>query len=183
MLWSILLLAGASFEMDPAWRPVADPVAEHRSGRVQCFAPDDAARTCESLTWVEEGANGALTDHSVIAISNAPPMTLVHDVALEREGAAKCVRIDDSFFRGMQVNVGDKPVPAAAQAKAVAVVRGVLPAVILGKRLCVHQFAHIDGGRYLEVATADGELVGEMMAEFRWVDPDAGYRLRAPSPG
>lgn len=47
-LW--LLLSGTAFDLDPAWKPVADPLAPARAGKIQCHEPDPAARTCRIMT-------------------------------------------------------------------------------------------------------------------------------------
>jgi hypothetical protein len=48
LLALLLLVPGTGFDIDPAYKPVRDQLADARAGEIQCHDPDTAARTSAS---------------------------------------------------------------------------------------------------------------------------------------
>ena len=176
----LLLLANPSFDVDPAWRPVRDLRAEQVPGRVQCVTADPVAKTCQAMSWREFLDDGRMRDHVILAVSNAPPVTVVSEHVWQVEGSAACMRVTPAYFGEIRVMTGDKPMQTARAAPILAAVRQQLGPLLLGKTLCGHQYIHSDGVQHMEIATVDGEMVGDLTSSYIWIDKAAGWRLRAP---
>jgi len=179
MLAMLLLVPGASFDIDPAYKPVRDPLADARAGRIQCHDPDTAERTCRIMTWLSEAPGGPVQVRQLTALSDNPSLAAESRMAATHEGEGLCGVVNDAYTAGFRIVSGRAP-HAPADAKRYAILyRDALVATLWNRKTCAYAYARLGDAVQLEVGTVDGEFAGEMMSNYIWISPDAGYRLKA----
>lgn len=180
-LW--LLLSGTAFDLDPAWKPVADPLAPARAGKIQCHEPDPAARTCRIMTWYEVRADGRARSRSISAINDEMGIAAEARMDLTPEGGGMCGTVDDAYMASYRLVRNRAPFAAVDNKQLTILYREGLLAALWNRKHCAFNFARDADDIGLDVSTVDGQFAGEMMGQFSWVDPKAGYRLKASTPG
>lgn len=182
MLAALLLLSGTTFDIDPAYKPVKDPLADARGGKIQCHEPDTAARTCRIMTWLSEGGSGVVQVRQLTALSDSPGIAAELRMAVTREGAGLCGVVNDAYMAGFRI-VGARAPHAPLNDKRYAIrYRDAMVATLWNRKSCAYAYARPGDPLQLEVGTVDGEFAGEMMSNYIWIDANAGYRLKARAP-
>lgn len=179
LLAMLLLVSGTNFDIDPAYKPVRDQLAEARAGKVQCHDPDPAARTCRIMTWLSEGAGGRVQVRQLTALSDSPSIAAELRMTATREGDALCGVVNDAYMAGFRIVSGRAPYPAAGNGRYAILYRNELVATLWNRKTCAYAYARPDDPLHLEVGTVDGEFAGEMMSNYIWIGANAGYRLKA----
>ena len=179
LMAALLLVSGTSFDIDPAYKPVKDQLADARAGKIQCHDPDTAERTCRIMTWLSEGTGGRVQVRQLTALSDSPSLAAELRMAATREGAGLCGVVNDAYMAGFRIVSGRAPyAPADAQRYAI-LYRDALVATLWNRKTCAYAYARPDDPLHLEVGTVDGEFAGEMMSNYIWIGANAGYRLKA----
>ncbi|WP_156377601.1 hypothetical protein [Sphingopyxis sp. Root1497] len=178
--FALMLLAGADFGLDPAWKPVADPLAPARAGKIQCHDPDPAARTCRLMTWFDTRADGGVAVRQLTALANAPTLAAEARFRLTREGDALCGVVDDAYMAGFRIVSSRAPHAPVNDKRLILLYRDALVATLWKRKTCAYEYARADDPMQQEVGTVDGEFAGELMSQYLWIDPGAGWRLKAP---
>ncbi|MHA4835102.1 hypothetical protein [Sphingopyxis sp. MSC1_008] len=179
LLAMLLLVSGTGFDIDPAYKPVRDQLAEARAGKVQCHDPDPAARTCRIMTWLSEGAGGRVQVRQLTALSDGPSIAAELRMTATREGDALCGVVNDAYMAGFRIVSGRTPYLAAGNGRYAILYRNELVATLWNRKTCAYAYARPDDPLHLEVGTVDGEFAGEMMSNYIWIGANAGYRLKA----
>lgn len=179
LLAALLLVSGATFDIDPAYKPVKDQLAEARAGKFQCHDPDTAARTCRIMTWLSEGAGGKVHVRQLTALSDSPSLAAELRMTATRKADALCGVVNDAYMAGFRIVSGRAPYPAADAGRYAILYRNELVATLWNRKTCAYSYAKPDDPLYLEVGTVDGEFAGEMMSNYIWIGANAGYRLKA----
>lgn len=169
----IPFLALALWESAPAEDP-ADPLAPALRGQLQCYEPDVAHRTCQSLAGYAPDAHGGYRNTARVLLSKAPRITFeIVTPVVVKEGAvcgsirkadidAGIVRRDESTLTGtMAQSIRDA-------------VSGVLAAVT-DHEICTRYVA--DGDHWIARGTLDGAANGLPEQTVIWVSPEDGYRV------
>lgn len=179
LIAALLLMSGTTFAIDPAYKPVKDQLAPARAGNIQCHEPDTEARTCRIMTWFSEGEGGRVQARQLTALADSPSLAAELRVGLTREGAALCGVVDESYMAGFRIVSGREPYAAADNKRYAILYRDAMVATLWNRKACSYAFTRPDDAMQLEVGTVDGEFAGELMASYIWIDPGAGYRLKA----
>lgn len=179
---ALLLMSGTAFDLDPAWKPVADPLAPARAGKFQCHEPDTAARTCRIMTWFGERADGRVQVWQLTALSDSPALAAELKMALTREGAGFCGVVDDAYMAGFRIVSSRAPHAVFNDKRYSILYRQAMIDALWNRKACAYAFARADDARLMEVGTVDGEFAGELMSSYIWIDAGAGYRLKARAP-
>ena len=179
LLAALLLISGTTFDIDPAYKPVRDQLAPARAGQIQCHDPDPAARTCRIMTWLSEGAGGRVQVRQLTALSDSPSLAAELRMAATREGDGLCGVVDEAYMAGFRIVGGRAPYAPANDKRYAILYRDALVATLWKRKTCAFGYARPDDATQLEVGTVDGEFAGEMMSQYIWISPGAGYRLKA----
>jgi hypothetical protein len=182
LIAALLLLSGPGFDLDPAYKPVKDPLAPSRAGKVQCHEPDTAAKTCRIMTWFSEGANGAVQVRQLTALSDSPALAAELKVGIAREGPAFCGVVNDAYMAGFRIVSSRAPYPAADNKRYAILYRQAMIEALWNRKACSYAYARPDDPQLLEVGTVDSQFAGELMSSYIWIDAAAGYRLKARPP-
>ncbi len=179
LIAALLLMSGTTFDIDPSYKPVADQLAPARAGKVQCHEPDMAARTCRIMAWFSEGANGRVQIRQLTALADSPSLAAELRFGLTREGPAFCGVVDESYMAGFRIVSGRAPYAPADNKRYAILYREAMIDALWNRKTCSYAFARPGDPMQLEVGTVDGEFAGELMASYIWIDPGAGWRLKA----
>lgn len=173
------LLLMTSFAIDPAYKPVKDPLAPARAGKIQCHEPDLAAKTCRIMTWFSEGEGGGVQARQLTALSDSPALAAELRIGLTREGSAFCGVVNETYMAGFRIVSSRAPYPAADNRRYAILYREAMIGALWNRKACSYLFARPDEDMQLEVGTVDGEFAGELMSSYVWIDANAGWRLKA----
>lgn len=182
LIAALLLVSGTTFDIDPAYKPVRDPLADARAGKIQCHEPDTAARTCRIMTWLSDEGDGRVKVRQLTALSDSPALAAELRMAVTREGAGLCGVVNDAYMAGFRIVSSRAPYAPANDKRYAILYRETLVATLWNRKSCAYAYARPDDPLQLEVGTVDGEFAGEMMSNYIWISPGAGYRLKARPP-
>lgn len=182
LIAALLLMSGTTFDIDPAYRPVKDQLAPARAGKVQCHEPDTLARTCRILTWFSEGANGRVQIRQLTAVSDSPALAAELRFGLTRDGPAFCAVVDETYMKGFRLVSSRAPHAVFNDKRYYILYREAMIDALWGRKTCAYAFEKPGEAMQMEVGTVDGEFAGELMSSYIWIDPGAGWRLKARPP-
>lgn len=171
----VLLMAAAAAGAASAAVPAADPLAPARQGKVQCYQPDTAARTCASFGGYRFLPDGAIVNDAEVMLAPSPLISIrTADPVTVRDGkvCGYLGRIED-----MRVLVAGAP----ADEKTAALVQAELRkgmARFAGKEIC--STYSWTGSWFESAATVAGVPDEGMARRVIWVLPSDGYRLGGP---
>lgn len=180
---AMMLLGGTDFGLDPAWKPVADPLAPARAGKIQCLDPDPAARTCRGMAWFDLRGDGSVVARQIIIFNNLPAYAAEARFRVKREGAALCGTLSDAEMASHRVVSSRAPCAPARDDRIVILFREEMLATLWNRKLCSYHYERAGDDLQQEVGTVDGVFAGELMSLYSWIDPKAGWRLKAPPQG
>ena len=165
MFESLLILAAAAG---------ADPLAEARAGKVQCFTPNRATKTCAGIAIYTVRPDGSFDSVTTMMIVPAPLVTMEVRNSGKVEGDAVCNVVKKADFDKAVLSMDGGPVNAAMeQAIRSQVVASLAP--MEGKNACARD--KVDGDVILAEATLDGVARPELNQRYIWVKPEDGYKL------
>lgn len=182
LIAAMLFLPGTDFGLDPSYKPVKDQLVEARAGKIQCHEPDPDARTCRIMTWLSDSGDGRVQVRQLTALSNSPALAAELRMGIRREGEGLCGVVDDAYMAGFRIVSGNAPhAPADNKRYAILYRQGMIEA-LWQRKTCAYAFARPGDPLQLEVGTVDGQFAGELMSNYIWISPGAGYRLKARAP-
>lgn len=151
----------------------ADPLAETRAGKLQCYRPDTARKTCGALSGYDfkgativNTADVLLSPQPVVVMRTATPVVLKHDAVC---GPLRKEDIDSAtILINGAVLPEDKAVQARSQIAAAFVNQ-------LGHEVCTTYIP--DGDKLSARVTLDGVAKPEYTQTVIWVKPEDGYSV------
>jgi hypothetical protein len=152
---------------------LSGPLAPAAKGESQCFGPDLAARTCQSMSTYRL-EKGGISDVATILISKSPVivMTTVAPVRIEGERVCGPIRAED--IAAASFTVDGRP----ADAEQTSALDGKLTDAmkdLFGHDICVAFTRNGDG--FLATSTMDGVPRRDEGQKAIWVSPTDGYRV------
>ena len=150
------------------------PLAPAAQGKVQCFRPNEVAKTCQSLGSYKISPSGEIENTATMMISTSPQVVMTtHAPAVIKAGkdcgVLKAEHIDASTFV-----VEGKP----ADAQQTAALRTQMKAALkntLGHEVCS---AYVpNGAALLATSTFDGFARPDLDQKVIWVSPSEGYKV------
>ena len=156
----------------PALAADADPLAQGRAGKAQCFTPDVKAKTCRQIVTFTFGPGGAIETHASTAMNDN--LIMHHGGVVTLKGGAVCRRLAAEDMDRATFSLGGKPASAADTQALRAEVKQEY-AGMLGKELCT---SYKPQGRLFAASlTMDGVPQGDVSDTVLWVNPKDGYKL------
>lgn len=151
---------------------IADPLDEARKGSLQCYAPDIARKTCNSLAGYTF-ENGKILNQAEVLISPAPPIVMKTVSPIEIRGDAVCGPLRKEDIETAEILVQGQGVtePNAAAIKArLAAALGAR----LEKEICTTY--RKQGSALVTEVTIAGVTQPDKEVVI-WVKPSEGYRV------
>lgn len=168
------LLAGIALSAVALAPANADPLAEARSGKMQCYRPDTARKTCVAMASYIFETNGTITNKAVVLISPQQMVTMTTSSSVVVKGEAVCGPMRREDIEAAEIAVNGTKLPEEQAAG----VRGQLVQAIsgqLGKEVCT---TYLPAGDKLSArVTVDGAANPLYTQEILWVKPEDGYQV------
>jgi hypothetical protein len=151
-----------------------DPLAPAQDGKLQCYSPDRANKTCQSLAGYVRDGRGGYRNSAEVLLAKAPRLTLETVTPVTIKSGAVC-----GFIRKQDIDAGivrqdGAPITGeAAQRILDAASRAVAP--LADQEICTNYIA--DGDHWIARGTmggAAGKLPDQMVI---WVSHADGYRV------
>jgi hypothetical protein len=158
----------------PAYAADLGPLAPAAEGKVQCFQPNEVAKTCQSIGSYKIGPAGEIENTVSMMISTSPQVVMTtHAPAAVKAGkdcgVLKAEHVDASTFV-----VEGKPADAAQTGALRAQMKAALKGV-LGHEVCS---AFLPNGASLMASSSiDGVARPNLDQKVIWVSPSEGYRV------
>ena len=170
LLFAALLFAAALAVSDP----FPAPLTPAGSGKLQCYAPNTAAKTCKSLAGYKSRADGAIDNSAIVLISASPAITMETVSPVVIKAGRVCGKVEERDIDTAKFTVG----PTQLDQQQAEPLRQQLRQAfqkIFGHELCT---AYVpEGGVLVAKATMDGAPMGVPDEQVIWVAPDEGYSV------
>lgn len=174
----VRLVGGAALVLGlmaaPASAQDGDVLAPARAGQLQCFEPNVAAKTCQSLGSFTFHANGAIDNGAEILLMPSPVIVMRASGPVTVENNAICgpLRAEDIANATFTVN------GAPASAEEAAQIRGAMQqqlAPMIGVQNCLSIAP--EGDAFRANSTIAGTPRPELSQRMLWVGANDGWRV------
>lgn len=168
------LAAGIALSLVTLAAAHADPLAEARLGKMQCYRPDTAHKTCMALASYAFESNGTITNKAVVLISPQQMVTMTTKSAVVVKGEAVCGPMRREDIEAAEIAVNGTILPDAQAAG----VRAQLVQAInnqIGKEVCTTYLP--SGDKLAAQVTVDGAANPLYTQDVLWVKPEEGYQV------
>ncbi len=169
----LVLMAAAS-----AAGSLGGPLDDAEAGLVQCYEPNDAAKTCRSMASYSKNPDGTWDNTAVVELSPGQPVSLETVTPVRIEDGAVCgyIRRDDVLKGKLRLSgkliPGDKARPILEK-----IADGMSP--LMGKEICT-KYVRINNELVAKGAVEGGnDPVPDQ--RVKWVKPTDGYSVAAGS--
>ena len=171
------LAAGVTLAAAPQTATLPDPIAPAATGKLQCYMPDVAHKTCNSLAGYKIGPDGAIQNTARVLISKSPVITMetISPVAVKAGKVCGVVREQD--IENANFTTADH----ALDVKQVIQLREQMKTAfkpIFNHELCTRYVT--DGDGFTANATMDGQALPGGEQHVIWVAPDDHYKVAPP---
>ncbi|EGF90535.1 hypothetical protein ABI_35580 [Asticcacaulis biprosthecium C19] len=150
-----------------------DPLTPVQYGQVQCFSPDAATKTCNSIARFTPNGDG-YTNTATILLSSRPAMTITTTTQVHVRDGAVCGILRNEDVEAAKVKVDGRDLPPEEAMLVVAVVSDVVNDYV-GQEVCTTYVA-ADSGLTAK-ATIQGSPQPELDQPMIWVSPSEGYTV------
>lgn len=156
-----------------------DPLVKADEGLMQCYEPNDSAKTCRSIASYQRNGNGTWANTAIILLSQSQPITLQTVTQVYVKAGAVCGYVRKEQVLNGKIQYAGQPIPDEKAATILAkVAEGMAP--YLDREVCTE---------YVQVQDeliAKGKIEGGAAPllpdqRVRWIRPSEGYHV-APAP-
>lgn len=169
VLIALSLLTAAS-----AASPAIDPLLPAQSGEMQCYAPDEARKTCRSLAFYDKRDASSYDNRAIVLVSTAGPVVLETVTQVIIEAGAVCGAIRPEDIQKGKLTISGRVLPADQAAPVLSRIADAMQP-IMGKQICT-TYVH-DTGVLIAHATINGVAQPDMDQTVKWVKPSDGYTV------
>ena len=165
------VLASSSLEVEAR---TAGPIAPSSLGKLQCYAPDVARKTCQSLASYRPNPKGGIDNVAVVLVASKPPIAMqtVSPVDVREGQVCGVVRPED--FQSAEFTTDGQPVDPE---QAAVLREKVLTAMktYVGHEICTTFVP--SGGSLLAKESIDGVADPTLDERVIWISPSDGYTV------
>ena|SRR5436190_6920241 len=165
-----MLLAAAA----PAASP-ANPLAPAAQGKVECYAPDLARKTCKSMAAYRPQADGVYANLAVIMLQDKPLVVMQMLSPVRVRGGQVCGPVRDQDIDQATFEINGAAAPPDATAELRGKVRAQM-APLIGKEVCT-QYLPGSGGAHIARNSEAGVVKPELDQKVIWVTKADGYKV------
>lgn len=171
---SAILVAAAT----PTFAQGNDPLAPARQGQVQCYEPDVARKTCQSIGSFEFQENGVIQNTAVVLVMPNPVviMRIVSPVTVRDGGICGPLKLED--INGAQFMINGQPATETdTQRFRTQFAQQMSP--LIDVETCI-SLTPADGGFRADTAM-NGRVRPELAQQLIWIRPEDGYTIAPPA--
>jgi hypothetical protein len=152
---------------------LAEPLDKARAGNLQCYGPNAARKTCNSLAGYTF-ENGKILNQAEVLISPTPPLVMKTVSPIEIRGDAVCGPLRKSDIESAEILVQGQRLNEADAAPIKAQIESAF-GERLGKEVCTTY--RKQGDALVTEITIAGVNHPEFKETVIWVAPSDGYRV------
>lgn len=149
------------------------PISQASEGKVQCYEPNRAAKTCRSMARYERNAAGEILNPSVVLLTPKPAITMSATTKVTIKDGQVCGVVAVADIEAAGFTVDGAPATPDQIARLRAAVESAEQGV-LGKLVCTAYAP--DGDGFIGTATFDGVAQAQQLHVI-WVSPADGYSV------
>ena len=150
------------------------PLAPAGEGRVQCFSPNSAAKSCQSIGSYQVDAKGVIQNDAVVMVTPSPLLIMTTRSAVTIKGGADCGVLRAEQIARATFTIEGRPADAAQTARLRSAMMGSMKPM-MEHEICVYYQPQGDG--VLATSTVDGKPQPAMDQHVMWVSPADGWRV------
>jgi hypothetical protein len=149
------------------------PIAQAGDGKLQCYSPNPAKKTCASIDGYSIDSKGMIVNTSTVLISPNPPLTMqtTSNVTIKNSQVCGLLRredLDQATFMANGKEVGSKQADQIRQQMAQDA-KGEI-----GHEICT---AYVPKGTGFVAKESDNGAPAKGEEPVIWISPDEGYRV------
>jgi hypothetical protein len=149
------------------------PIAQAGAGKLQCYSPNPAKKTCVSLDGYRIDANGMIVNTSTVLLNPNPPLTMqtTSNVTIKNSqvcGLLKREDLDQATFTANGKELDSKQADQIRQQMAQDAKNEI------GHEICT---AYVPKGNGFVAKESDNGAPAKGEEPVIWVSPDEGYRV------
>ena len=160
--------------MQDAIVPAVDPLAPARAGQLQCYSPDTARKTCNSLAGYGDNGDGTYTNTATVLLSSQPAITMSNATSVRLIDGAVCGTLSQADIAAGTVSVDGQVLPSGQAQFVLAAVSNALDKVIDHEICTTYEPA---GEGLVAHGSLDGVARPDMDQPIIWVTPSDGYTV------
>ncbi len=173
ILSTLVLLAALAGQSAPA------PLAPAREGKLQCYVPDAAKKTCQAIAGYEPQPDGSYRNTAKVLIAPERSISMETVSTVQVKGAAICGVMARADLLAGRVLAGNTPLPKAQADPILERIATALAAAgTLDKETCTTYTP--DGTQLKAEVTVDGVARPDFTQPVIWVSPSDGFTLGTP---
>jgi len=150
-----LLILGAFLAIASSARAAAlpPPIAQASNGQIQCYGPNVARKTCDSMAAYRFGANGVIENAVLVLIAKNPVITMKTVSLVQVRGRQVCGAMSPRDIASATLTLNGQVLDAKQSATLRARIYNSMKGVF-GRQICTAYIA--DGAALIAKATVDG---------------------------
>lgn len=172
LLMALLALAGAPQD--------AGPLEPGRSGKLQCYGPNVAAKTCTAIGSYRFDADGTIWNIARNQINASPAVVLHATGKVYVKDGAECARPENRAEEITGIDVDGTPLQGDQFNAFRQQIAANISAVLGDGEFCSTYHPNPDGSMRAAV-TVDGVARPEFESTVLWIEPDAGWTVALPA--
>lgn len=161
--------AVASFSPD-------DPLGPAAAGFVQCYAPDERRKTCDSISTYHDNGDGSFANITAILINPKPVLVLQTITAMNVVSGAVCGQIRPEDIAAGTLTLSGKGMAAADAAPILGKVSTAMSG-LYGKQICTTYEPNASGKGLTAHVSVDGVASPDQDNQVMWVGAKEGYKV------
>lgn len=172
LLMALLALAGAPQE--------AGPLEPGRAGKLQCYGPNVAAKTCTAIGGYRFEADGTIFNDARNQINASPAIVLHATGRVYVKDGAECARAENRAEEITGIEIDGARLDGARFEAARQQIAANISAVLGDGEFCSTYTPNPDGTLKASVSV-DGVARPEFESTVLWIEPNAGWTLALPA--
>jgi hypothetical protein len=169
VLASFLAVAATAARADE----LPQPIAQAGSGKLQCYSPNPAKKTCASLDGYRIDSNGMIVNTSIVLIAPNPPLTMQTASIVTIRNSQVCGLLKREDLDQATFMAAGKPVDSK-QADQIRQQMAQDAKDEIGHEICT---AYVPKGNGFVAKESDNGAPPKGEEPVIWVSPDEGYRV------
>jgi len=150
------------------------PLAPAAEGKVQCFQPNEVAKTCQSIGSYRISPTGEIENTATIMISTGPQVVMTTHAPAVIKAGKDCGVLKPAHLDAATFMVEGQPATASQTAALRTQMKGALRTP-LGHEVCSAYAPN--GAALMATSTFDGLARPDLDQKVMWVSPSEGYRV------
>jgi hypothetical protein len=170
----LLAVALAGLAMPACAADFEAPLLPAAKGRMQCYSPDAAHKTCKSMAGFRISSHGGIENIATVLISGSPPVMMESITPVEITGGKVCSQVSERDFQSANITVDGRP---ADLRQAQQYVHQAMSAAknLIGSFVCVSFVT--EGDAVKAKTTINGTAKPDLDQPVIWVTLDDGYKV------